>query len=71
MATMSELFGGVLGYGSYGPAPQGDSWWGPALALVFGLPWIVGIAWFWCRFRRNDDPAPSMADVARRKLPLR
>jgi hypothetical protein len=36
--------------------------------VLFGMPWIVGIAWFWRHLPRDGAIPPSMADRARQRL---
>ena len=38
------------------------------LGLLFGAPWLVGIAWAWSRVRQWDDVPASMAESAMRRL---
>jgi hypothetical protein len=42
-----------------------DALW---LSLLFGSPWLAGIAYVWSRAPRMDDPPPSMADRTRERL---
>jgi hypothetical protein len=43
-------------------------WWAWLLPLVFGAPWLVGIAWFWHHRPRDGDVPPSMADQIKKRL---
>jgi hypothetical protein len=46
----------------------GGPWWIWFLPFVFGLPWIVAIAWFWKRTPRRGEEPPSLAEMTRRRL---
>jgi hypothetical protein len=50
-----------------------DPWWASTvLPAIFVTPWIVAAVWIWMRTPRGDGtPAPSMGELARRRLNIR
>jgi hypothetical protein len=46
-----------------------NPWWTWLLPLLFAAPWIAAIAWVCLRYPLLwQQEAPSMADMARRRL---
>ena len=41
-------------------------WW--ILPPVIGLPWLVAIAFYWPRVRRDGHVPPSLAEVVKDRL---
>jgi hypothetical protein len=41
-------------------------WW--ILPILFGAPWLVGIACYWPRVRRDGYVPPSLAEQVKERL---